>query len=218
MVQDLLNPETFSFVARNFLAGFILYSVRNRFVLGERPRSGEIIFEAVVLSLINQMVFQLLSATASWGAGFLAVIGPSLTMQSLFFLEVLALPAVLGVLFGWNLRRGWNAALLRRLTMPVVHPTRRAYDFAFAEREPRFVIISFQDGTVVHGYFGEQSLAASDPQRSDIYLERIYSIGDDTTWKESDPARSVLLSLTNLRSIEFLPIPKESSDEPKNPD
>ncbi len=218
MLTDLVRPESFEFFARYFLAGFIIFSVRGRFVLGERPRSGEVVFEAIVLSLINQLIFLLLMSALEVGFDRLSGTRVTLAPRSVFFAEVLVLPAILGAVFGWNLRGGWNAAILRRLSMPVVHPTRRAYDFAFAERDPCFVIVSFQDGTVVHGYFGEHSLAASDPQRSDIFLERIYSVGDDTIWTGSEPARSVLLSLTNLRSIEFLPIPEESRDEPKNPD
>jgi hypothetical protein len=69
-----------------------------------------------------------------------------------FFLEVLVLPVLLGLALGLNLRRGWNEALLRRLSMPIVQPTRRAYDHLFGEiRRESFLIVTYEDGTTVYG-------------------------------------------------------------------
>ncbi len=218
MVPELFTPANFDFFARYFLAGFIVFSVRGRYVLGERAKPAEIVFEAIILSLINQLVFLFLVTVAAW----LKNRNPALALEFgdrvLFFAEVLLLPGILGVVFGFNLRRGWNLALFRRLSMPVVHPTRRAYDFAFSDRDESFVIIVFKDGTNVYGFFGQDSLAASDPNRSDIFLERLYDIGDDGQWSESVPSRSALVALDDIRSIEFVPIPKEQGHAANNSD
>ncbi|MFA5539071.1 MAG: DUF6338 family protein, partial [Gemmobacter sp.] len=129
----------------------------------------------------------------------------SLPERLLFLAEVLVFPALLGMLFGWNLSNGWNNALLRRLSMPVQSPIRRAHDFAFGQnRPPGHVILNFQDGTIVYGFFGPDSLAASDPNRSDIYLERIYTVDEDGNWIEPETDRSAIISLAGLRSVEFL--------------
>lgn len=199
-MNQLITPANFDFFARYLLAGLIVISVRSRFVVGERPKLAEQLLEAVVLSLINQLVFKLLV----W-VGALLALPVHLPPDALFFAEVLVLPVLLGALFGWNLSRGWNRSLLRRLSMPVQNPVRRAYDFAFGRpRPPGWVIVSFADGTVVHGFFGEESLAASDGDRSDIYLERLYSVSDDGQWTEIVPRRAALLALEGMRSIEFL--------------
>ncbi|MBY5990237.1 DUF6338 family protein [Roseovarius atlanticus] len=201
-MEKFLTPETFEFFARYVLAGFILISVRSRFVVGERPRPAEVIVEAVVLSLINQLVF--LAARTPLSHGF-QLLGWPFEGQALLLLEVLVLPVCLGLLAGWNLSRGWSHALLRRLAMPIEHPVRRAYDYAFAtNRPPGFVILTFQDGTQVFGYFGQESLAANDADRSDIYLERLYNIDDEGQWSEHDVSRSAIISLQGIRSIEFL--------------
>jgi Family of unknown function (DUF6338) len=42
--------------------------------------------------------------------------------------------------------------------------------------EPGHRHVAFRDGAQVHGYFGNRSLAASDPRRSDIFLERLYTV------------------------------------------
>lgn len=202
-MSPIFGPETFEFFARYVIAGFVLLSVRSRYVAGERPRNAELFFEVVVLSLVNRLVFLLLSSGAQVTglAARLPVPPPDLV----FLAEVLLLPVLLGVLAGINLRRGWDRALLRRLAMPVQHPIRTGYDFAFAERlGPGFVIISFRDGVEVRGYFGTASLASSDASRSDIFLERVYDVAEDGSWLTPNPPRSAYVALADVRSIEFL--------------
>jgi hypothetical protein len=213
---DFLSPSNFDFFARFFLSGFIIFSVRSRYVLGEKPKATEVIFESIILSLLNQLVFLILAPSVSYLSGFLPVALIQTTSalsggRTAFFAEILVLPALLGVLFGAVLRQGWNSAVLRRLAMPVVHPTRRAYDFAFGDnRQESFVIVTYADGTTVYGFFGANSLAASDGERSDLYLERLYDVREDGTWVATIPPKSALLVLRDLRTIEFIPTQAEA--------
>lgn len=199
-MNSLITPANFEFFARYLLTGFIIMSIRTRFVVGERPKVSEALVEAVILSLINQLVFTVAVSLAS----FVYPVANS-PKRLLFFAEVLVTPSVLGLLLGWNLSRGWNNALLRRLAMPVQSPVRRAYDHAFTVTpNERFVILTFVDDTKIYGLYGENSLAATDAARSDIFLERLYTVAADGQWLEQVPARSALISLDGLRSLEFL--------------
>lgn len=211
---DLISPNNFEFFARYFLSGFIVFSVRSRYVLGEKPKAGEIVFEAVVLSLLNQLIFLAILPVLGWiTVGLAPDLARAARGRSLFFVEVLIQPALLGVVIGRFLQTGWNSAILRRLAMPVVPPKRRAYDFAFTQNETEgFVIITYGDGTEVFGYYGENSLAASDANRSDIYLERLYDVDENGQWFEQTPSRGALLNLDGMRSIEFLE-PERTADE-----
>lgn len=210
-MEWLIDPENFEFVARNFLAGYILVTVRSYYVLGERPKATEVVFEAVVLSLFNQLAFLLLAWLLSTASFVHAPTGQAISGMFShpklgFFLEIIVMPIILGVSIGVGLRRGWNAAMLKRLGMPIIHPTRRAYDFAFGDnRQESFVIVTYSDGTHVYGYFGTCSLAASDQERSDIYLEHLYDVDADGTWRPTDPPKSALLALDGMRVIEFIP-------------
>lgn len=204
---DLINPGNFEFFARYLLAGLIIIWIRANFVIGERARLTDMIVEAVILSLFNQLTFLLFV----W---LLTLAFPAfvLTGRAPFFGEVLALPVLIGLVLGWGLSSGWIHALFRLLSIPAQN-VRRAYDFAFAKYEVEgFVIVTYADGTKVHGYFGENSMASNDADRSDIYLERIYDVGSDDQWYEKAPPRGALLVLEGLRSIEFLE-PERSGDE-----
>lgn len=206
---DLISPTNFDFFARYFLAGFILASVRSRYVLGERPKAAEFIFESVILSLLNQMCFLFLVFLATefskvLPAGLASFPAEVSATRAPFFLETLVLPVLLGGFLGVLLRRGWNERLLGSLAMPVVHPTRQAFDFAFGDiKTERFVIVTYADGTTVYGFFGANSLASSAPDRGDIYIERLYDIIVGV-WSPTDPPKSALLVLKDLRSIEFI--------------
>ena len=210
-MQQLFTPESFEFFARYLLSGFIIILVRSKFVVANRPKPMEVFIEAIIFSFINQFVFFVLALTGEFlfsvsfeskDLFYLSRV-PFYLSQVQFFLEILILPAVLGVLFGKNLARGWNHGMLRRLSMPIEHPTKRAYDYAFThQRPPGFVIISFEDDTVVRGYFGENSLAASDSNRSDIFLERLYKVDENGNWQDNHG--SAVVNLSGFRSIEFL--------------
>ena len=166
---ELIDPANFDFFARFLLSGLIIIWIRSTFVNAERPKLTEMVVEAVILSLVNQLAFVVLSEIA-----FLIPLPFSFSTGFLFLIEALLLPACLGLLFGYSLSAGWNRAILRRLSMPVQNPIRRAYDFAFLQHDIEgFVILTYDDGTKVYGSFGENSLAASNPERSDIYLERL---------------------------------------------
>lgn len=217
-MNGLITPANFDFFARYLLAGFILLSVRSRFVSTRRPLATEVLFEAVILSLLNQLAFLVIASVVDIGfihlpQGMQTVISSAIGERAIFFSEVLVLPVLLGITFGFNLQRGWNDALLRRLSLPVIHPVERAYDFAFIkDRSPGFVILTFKDGSQIYGFFGTQSLASTDRNRSDIYLERLYNAQDDGQWLEATPQRSAVITLDDIRSIEFLETEGDGSD------
>jgi hypothetical protein len=206
-MQQFLAPETFEFFARYLLAGFVIYAVRGFYVLGDRPKQTEIIFEAVVLSLINQFVWLFVQpALLGWNLipGLPTYLEIGQSSRFLFFTEILLQPTVIGLVLGHNLSRGWNAAILRRLSMPVVQPTRRAFDHVFGEiRQASFIIMTYDDSTRVYGYLGEGSFIGSDTMSGDIFVERLYEVADGK-WRETRPLRSAWLSMAGVRSIEFL--------------
>jgi hypothetical protein len=208
MFAELVKPETFAFFARYILAGFIIYSVRRAYIVGERPQLAEIAFDIVVLSLLNQLVWFGLLA---FGKAVLHAARSPLDFSGIdpqsgfaFYLQVLVLPVLLGMLYGFALRGRWFEGAMRKAALPLVDPIARAYDHVFSQRSTGFVILTFQDDIRIYGYHGPASRAGRDPNRSEIFLERLYFVEEDGTWVETVPARSALIRLDGLRSIEFI--------------
>ena len=210
-MEKLLTPETFEFFARFLLAGYVVIFVRSTFVLGLRPKPAELLIEAVILSIVVQLcAFGLealhdVVAATDWAKDslpdFLLIPPDALKLA----IRVLFIPAALGALLGYFLHSNFRSGILRRFSLPVVHPVRKAHDFAFGNnRQAGFVEVTFDDGTKIGGWFGENSLAATDDTRSDLYLERAYIIQDNGDWKEANEPRAILINLKDVRSIEFL--------------
>lgn len=210
-MAQLLTPETFEFFARYLLAGYVVIFVRSAFVLGLRPKPAEILIEAVILSLVVQLLAYAVAELhrilflGDWAHTVFPTFVAFPPEPFIFAVRVLIIPAFLGACLGYFLKSGFRGGVLRRLSLPVVHPVRRAHDFAFGhERAPGLVEVTFEDGTKIGGWFGPSSLASTDDNRSDLYLERSYVIDDDGNWKDPTEPRAILISLRNVRSIEFL--------------
>ncbi|MEM6728747.1 MAG: DUF6338 family protein, partial [Pseudomonadota bacterium] len=211
-LSNLLSPETFEFFARYLLAGYVVIFVRAAFFAGLRPKPAELLMEAVIFSLLTQALIQVCAPLVAWA--FLQAFESEafaawLSTEVQLFLEVLLVPAGIGVLLGYFVRSRFRNRLLNRLSMPIVHPSRRAHDYAFGfGREPCFVELTFEDGVRLGGWFGVDSVAASDEERADLYLERVYRIGEAGDWEEASPPRSALIKLENVRTVEFLDLEK----------
>lgn len=197
-MQQLLSPDTFEFLARFFLAGWVFLSVRSWWVRGQRPKPNEVLFEAVTLSLVNQLLalFTLRGMLEPWtwlGEG---------TTQFLVA-EVLVQPVLVGLLVGYVAERNWMPDGFRRLLMPAVAPVRSALGFAVDQiNAPSFVIITYNDEHRVYGYFGENSFARSEGV-GDIFIEALYSI-EGEEWRSAQPPRGGWVTLEGVRTIEFI--------------
>lgn len=203
-----LTPTNFDFFARYVLAGFLVYIVRNAFVFGERPKIAEVALDILLLSLVNQAIWRIATFSLSEACGHQLVHAACLRVtpsaEFSLYVEVLVLPGFLGWFLGTFLRKGWGGRIARVLSFPLLDPIPRAYDHVFASRGTGFVILTFQSGTVIYGYYGPNSRAGRDPERSEMYVERLYSVDDDGNWNELDPPRAALIALDGLRAIEFL--------------
>jgi len=155
-------------------------SIRSWWVKGERPKPNEVLFEAVVLSLVNQLL-----ALFTLRGVLSGVLDPSGT--PFLVAEVLIQPVLLGLVAGWLADRNWMPDGFRRLLMPSVRPVGSALAFAFDRiDEPAFIIATYADGRTVYGYFGSQSLARSN-EDGGIFLESLYTLDDTGDWVEASP-------------------------------
>ncbi len=196
-MESLLNPETFEFFAKYLLAGYVILSTRSWLVTGERPKPNETIIEAVILSLLNQLIWR-------FGTSWIQVFFTPIPAELALAMEVVVQPIVIGLLVGWAVRTDWLPVGLRRLFMPITRPVTDAFDLALERATGGgFVIVTYEDGTVVYGYFGERSLASPDQERGGIFIESLYEVADGV-WRESTPTRGAWISMHGVRSTEFI--------------
>lgn len=197
-MQSLISPETFEFFARYLLAGLVFLSARSWIVTGERLRPNETLIEAVILSLINQMLWIVFFGWWDW-----AVAEP--LSQIALIAQVVVQPVVLGLLVGWIASQDWAPFGFRRLFMPTVKPVGSVLGLALDSIQgPSFVILTFADDRIVYGYFGTNSHVRPDDQSGGMYLEAIYVVSESGQWTEVQPSRGAWVSLEGLRTFELI--------------
>jgi hypothetical protein len=109
-------------------------------------------------------------------------------MQGLcWFIVLFISPTLLAVLNAWLIQRGSLAPLYRLLRLRPISPIPTGWDWIFSTTEPCFLLVTLKDGTEIAGYFGRRSMASSDPEHKDLYVERVYKIPQDKgEWIEVD--------------------------------
>lgn len=207
------NSTVFLFVVF-VVPGFIVVFVRSQFITGRNPAypagflsylTTSTVYWAILIFLIAPIakyVFAVMQWYGLWWDGFTYCFY-SIKYFGAFILVVL-LPAVIGVCFGYNWKKGWIRSLLVKLRLNPVHPTPSAWDWTFEDLGEQFILVALRDGTYIGGLVGADSFVSSDPTERDIYIQQIYNIDDSDNWKPMD--HGILIAAGEISTIEFWPI------------
>ena len=96
----------------------------------------------------------------------------------------------------------FNLSFLKNIIVRTYN--RSAWDQFFSKREPCIVVIHFiDDSPTISGRFGANSFATSFPNKKEIYLEKIWELNEDGTFKEKDYSKGLYISCENIKFVEF---------------
>jgi hypothetical protein len=121
------------------------------------------------------------------------------------FVSPLVIGAILGVLRTKKPVRN----MLRKIGFYVIHPTPTAWEYKLGDGRPYWVIVTCEDGSKIRGRYSGRSLASSEPDQRDIYLERIYSVSEGGDWEYMEESCGMWISSGDIRRIEFFEMQKE---------
>jgi len=193
-----MKPELLLLFLFFSVPGIVALFFRAQFMAGRMPKVGEGLLSYVTVSLAyHALVFPLtarLYAAASLAGWHWA------GWVSLIFLG----PALVGILLGLNIRKGWARKMIGRFGISTIHPVTCAWDWRFSQCEEGWVIATLKNGTQWHGYMGVNSFMSSDPGERDILIEQVYdSAGEGASWTPRGSA--VWIANGEIQSLEFLP-------------
>lgn len=178
--------------------GIIALYFRGQFLTGRLPPLGEGAIAYVILSLVYQALCYPLSKTlfdSAWASGW-RWLG--------WFVFIFVVPAIIGLLLGLNIRKGWLKGLVNKCGFSTIHPVNCAWDWRFGQCEECWVIAVLKDGTKWHGYMGADSFMSSDSSERDLFIEKVYQC--DSEGKPWTPrSSSVWIAHGEIQSLEFLP-------------
>jgi hypothetical protein len=206
-MEELLAPDKFSLLLQLVVPGFVIAYVRNQMVANRRLPISDAVVGYIALSFVYQaLVFPL----ATW------LRSSPLTAEGKGLVELLisiVLPAAVGLLIGLNARLGWSRRLLARFRVSLNHPVNTAWDWRFGGKEECWVMAVLKDGTKWLGHLGPDSFISTDPGERDIYIQTVYSIEDDNSWKFK--GSGVWLPQSELQSLEFWALTKAALSAPE---
>ena len=121
-----------------------------------------------------------------------------------WFAIIFMVPVVLATIHAEIVQHDGFGWLYRLLRLRAINPIPTGWDWVFSRAEPCYVLVTLTDGTQVAGYFGARSMASSDPERKDIFLEEAYTVPDDgTPWEAVAESLGVYIEGSQISSIEF---------------
>jgi hypothetical protein len=189
------------FVAAVFVPGFIYDAVLSTFVPRRESRIRELVLlrlftgtalnYAICSPIIYLLVTRALFATSDLLAG--------LTWLVILFVA----PILLGLFGATSAQRGWVRSLTAKLNLRQIHPIPTGWDWKFSRVDPCYVLVTLRDGTRIAGYFGDESMASSDPTYRDLYLERAYTIPQAGPWQPVPESSGVYIEGSQIAFIEF---------------
>lgn len=129
--------------------------------------------------------------------------GDLLAQTAVWFITIFITPLILAVLTGAVIQRDWAAWFFSKLHLRWVNFIPTGWDWIFSRTEPCFVLVTLQSGEVVAGYFGPKSMASSDANCRDLYLERQYKVMGNGPWAAVEDSHGIYITGPQIAHIEF---------------
>jgi len=131
------------------------------------------------------------------------ITAPSEAILILFGILFL-IPAVLAISMAYLIQHDVLSGIGRLIKLKFIHPIPTGWDWKFGGTSPSYVLVTLVNGTVVAGWFGEDSMASSDPDRRDLFLEKVYTIPPDgSAWVETPNSAGIYFDGKQIAAIEF---------------
>jgi len=132
-----------------------------------------------------------------------------------WILLVFLLPVIGGFVTGKLLTRPRMVKILHEFGIGVVHPAPSGWDYAFARNERYWTRIELTDGGFVEGIFDSNSLASSEYDDRDIFIESVFEFNEETEeYEQLEQNAGVLVRADVIKSITFFKQPDSESEEP----
>jgi Family of unknown function (DUF6338) len=196
------NFSSIFFIISVLVPGFIYNGVISNLIPLRRSREREVLFlrsltatafnYALCSPLIYLLVFGLIFPYRPVAQGLC------------WFAIIFVVPVILAILNAWIMQKDGLTRLARMMRLRFINPIPTGWDWIFSTTGPCYVLITLGDGTEIAGYFGSRSMASSDPERKDIYIEKVYKVPEDgSPWVEVERSLGMHIDGAQIAYIEF---------------
>ena len=203
--MKLESLENLYFVLAFVVPGFVYWNVLRQFVpLRPQSKDDNVLLTYAATTILMYSVWSPLilwiMATNTASSLIAAPAKSVIIFVSLVFVG----PMVLAVIRAYMIQYDGDDWLCRKLRLRPVHPIPTGWDWKFSRTAPSYVIVTMQDGKAIAGWFGTKSMASSDPERRDLFLEQVFTIpADGSPWIATPGSDGVYIDGKQIANIEF---------------
>ena len=176
---NLTSLENLPLIIICVVPGLIITGIRSRFLTGRIASHSTTLSLYVATSLLYNTFAYPFSRHFIQDFSFLY----GWLDMLIWFLVVLFIPAIIGLLSGVEAQREWTYKCLRKWNLSPIHPLETAWDYKFKNAGKEWVTVTLKDGTYFGGYILEKSFASSNPGERDLYIAKIYDIDKEGHWE-----------------------------------
>jgi hypothetical protein len=199
--MKLETPTDLVFVIAVLVPGFIFSSVLSQLV----PRRLAGTTETIILGYLTGTAFNYaicgfpvyLVLTGKW------LVANQLGQLALWFGVTFLTPIVLAILVGAAIQHEWLGKFFKLIGLRWINLVPTGWDWIFSRTAPCFVLVTLQDGKQVAGWMGLLSMASSDPDKRDLYIEEVYTIPENGPWQPAPGSGGILIEAGQIAYIEF---------------
>lgn len=189
------------FVLAVFVPGFIYNGVLRQFVpLYESTQKETILVKLLTATAFNYalcspLIYPLYRPDLVGNTGRLAI----------WVFVILGAPIILALVRAGFVQHDSFGWLFEMLKLTPINPIPTGWDWMFSRTGPCFLLITLRDGKEIAGYFGSKSMASSDPNRRDIYIEKVYTVPTDgSRWAEVEGTLGMHIDGSQISRVEFI--------------
>lgn len=183
-----------AFIAPGFIWTKFEYWLAPRFKESDRERSIKYFsYSVICLAFSFPLVRSLPQSADSW----------EIVHSVLAVISFLLIPAFLGALVGFIKKNHNFKLLLGKYGLPQIYAPDTGWDSAFDRVQGCSVAVEKLDGSVIYGMYDTRSVASTDPECRDVFLDVVYSINQDDKLVIDKGSLGIWISGKQIRTIQL---------------
>ena len=200
--MKLENFSDLYFVAAVFVPGFIYTGVVANFIPARSAKEKDLLFlRYLTATAFNYAICSPLIYLLGYGVIFT---NRPVAQAFTWFAILFVVPVILAMGRAWIIQKDSLGWFYRLIELRPINPNPTGWDWIFTRIDPCFVLITLNDGGVIAGFFGAQSMASSDTERRDIYIEQVCEVPEDGgPWQPLEKSLGIHIDAAKIAYIEF---------------
>lgn len=200
--MKLENFSNLFFVVSVLVPGFIYAGVIGSLIPLRRAKEKEVLLlQYLTATAFNYALCSPLIYPLAFGLIFTT--SPIGQIVCWFFIIFLA-PVMLALAHARIVQNDSFVWIYRMLKVRQISPIPTGWDWVFSTTGPCFMLITLADGTEIAGYFGPKSMASSESDRRDVYIEKVYRVPvDGGPWQPVADSLGMFVDGAKIAHIEF---------------